>query len=262
MPEKPTYKDLENRISELEAAHQRYAQVEVELKRSLQFTESLLTAIPIPIFFKDSQGRYIGCNPAFTELMGVSDKELSGKTVQELWPSEHASVYHQKDLELIENQNRQIYEFKVRDKNGKNRPAIFSKNVFYDEDGNVAGLVGGFVDITERKRAEDALRESEERLVTAGRAAYDLIYEWDVASDALTWFGDIDGMLGYRKGEIFEDINAWLSLIHPGDMGKLKNAVEIHRKSTKPIIYEYRVRHEDGSYRYWKDHGLPLLNNH
>ena len=111
------------------------------------------------------------------------------------------------------------------------------------------------------KQVEKALRESEERLRIAGKAAYDLIYEWDVASDALEWFGDIDGLLGYRKGEISRDINAWLDLINPEDRVKLENAVELHRTSTEPIQYQYRIRHMDGTYRHWNDHGLPLLDN-
>ena len=163
MAEKPTYKELENRVNELMVDLSRFAKVEAELNRSLRFTESLLSAIPTPIFIKDAQGRYQGCNPSFTEIMGVDAQTLRGKTVQELWPSEYAEVYHQKDLELLIHPKRQIYEFEVKDKDGNIRPVIFYKNVFYDEHGNVAGLVGGFVDITEVKRSEDSLKKSERK---------------------------------------------------------------------------------------------------
>jgi len=111
------------------------------------------------------------------------------------------------------------------------------------------------------RKTEQRLRESEERLSLAGKAAYDLIYEWNPAKDTLEWFGDIDEKLGYGKGEISSDINAWLGLIHPEDKPRLENAVELRKTSTQPIQYEYRVRRKDGVYRHWKDRGLPVLDD-
>ena len=116
-------------------------------------------------------------------------------------------------------------------------------------------------EIEHGKQTEKTLLESEERLRIAGKAAYDLIYEWDVSTDALEWFGDIDGLLGYEPGSISREIGAWIALIHPEDKDQLENAVELHRTETEPIHYEYRIKHRDGSYRHWQDHGLPILDN-
>ncbi len=110
------------------------------------------------------------------------------------------------------------------------------------------------------RAAEQKLRRSEQRLMTAGKVAYDLIYEWDVATDALTWFGDIDGLLGYDEGAISGDISAWLALLHPEDQAALAGAVEHHRVSTEPYQFEYRVKHSDGRYRTWLDKAQPLLD--
>jgi len=112
-----------------------------------------------------------------------------------------------------------------------------------------------------RHKLQEELRQNEERLRIAGKAAYDVIYEWDVAKDALEWFGDIDEKLGYRKGEISRDINAWVSLIHPEDRARRENAFELHRTSAEPFQYEYRVRHKDGVYRHWSDRALPVLDD-
>ena len=108
MAKKPSNEELKNRLNQLKADHDRYEKVEANIKKSIPFTESMLSAIPTPIFFKDIHGRYQGCNPAFSEIMGVTSQELRGKTVNELWPSEHAEIYHEKDLELIQNPKRQI----------------------------------------------------------------------------------------------------------------------------------------------------------
>jgi PAS domain S-box-containing protein len=142
---------------ELKNAHSR-------LERILKFNEALLSAIPTPVFYKDREGRYVGCNRAFTEVMGVASEQIKGKTVMELWPSEHAEMYHRKDLQLMQNPARQIYEFKVRDKDGKDRMVIFAKDVFLDESGLVAGIIGAFLDITDQKLAENAVRLNESRL--------------------------------------------------------------------------------------------------
>ncbi|MDZ7633129.1 MAG: PAS domain-containing protein [Bacteroidales bacterium] len=62
-------------------------QVETKLiKRLTNFTKALLDSVPTPVFYKDKEGKYLGCNKRFTEIMGVSEKEIIGKTVYELWP--------------------------------------------------------------------------------------------------------------------------------------------------------------------------------
>jgi PAS domain S-box-containing protein len=127
-------------------------------ERLLLFNEALLSSMPTPAFYKDKEGRYLGCNRAFTDIMGVSSEEIRGKTVFELWPSEHAMEYHRRDLELAATETRQSYEFKVTDKNGVEHPVIYVKDVFRDEDGLVAGIIGAFLDITDRKRAEVEIR--------------------------------------------------------------------------------------------------------
>lgn len=159
MKAKPSYDQLLRKVRELEAESAARRRVEAELQKALRFTESLLMAVPTPVFFKDAAGRYQGCNPAFTEIMGVTAEEMRGKTVYELWPSEHAVVYHEKDLEVMRKAEHQTYEFKVKDKDGNERPVIFNKDVFLNEDGEVAGLVGSFLDITERKMAEETLKK-------------------------------------------------------------------------------------------------------
>jgi PAS domain S-box-containing protein len=145
-------------ITERKRAEEEVENARRRLDSTLKFIETIVSAIPTPLFYKDREGRYIGVNNAFAELLGFTPDFYKGKTVMELWPDEYAEVYHEKDLELMKNPKRQIYEFKVLDKNGVEHPVIYGKDVFRDETGQVAGIVGAFIDITERKRMENALQ--------------------------------------------------------------------------------------------------------
>lgn len=151
-------------IAERKRAEEEFVAESTQRERLFLFNEALMSAIPTPVFYKDRQGRYMGCNPAFSELMGVSEEEIRGKTVFELWPSELAQVYHEADLELMANPHRQTYESFIRDRDGVERPVLFAKDVFRNEEGEVAGVVGAFLELAERARAENELRETSEML--------------------------------------------------------------------------------------------------
>ncbi len=114
--------------------------------------------------------------------------------------------------------------------------------------------------ISERKTVEKALRENEQRFRIIAQSTNDIFYEWDVKSGVLKWFGDIDSALGYEVGEIKHTLEDWLRLIHPKDRPSLDDAVLLHKESTKPIQYTYRVMCKDDSIRYWDDNGSPILD--
>jgi PAS domain S-box-containing protein len=139
---------------------------EDRLAEQLQFVQTLLATIPNPVFYQDSQGRYIGCNKAFAEFIGLADEAIIGKTVYDVAPKTIADEYFEKDQELLENPGQQRYEWQVRVAGGELRDAIFHKATFTDADGNIGGLIGVISDITDHRRVEEALRESESRLRT------------------------------------------------------------------------------------------------
>ena len=158
-------RDLDAKVVELEALKfeleekvKERKKAEKKQKRTTNFIRALLDAVPTPVFYKDKEGRYQGCNNAFSTFMGLTPDDIRGKRVDELWPGDQAAVYHQKDLELMQNSRHQIYEFKVTDKNGEAKPVIFAKDVFRDEKGTVAGIIGAFSDISELKQTQEEIR--------------------------------------------------------------------------------------------------------
>jgi len=251
MTNPPSYDELAERVRQLEAENQRLAGVEAELKRNLHFTHSLLASIPTPVFYKDARGRYLGCNPAFSELMGVTPDQIRSKTVEELWPSAHAATYHQKDLELIRNPAQQIYEFEVRDRHGAHRPVIFYKDVFRDEQGQVAGLVGGFLDISELRRAEAELQ-------AIFTMSLDMLCIADIRTGTFLKVNPaFTATLGYSEAELRG--RPFAAFIHPEDIGPTQTVLEERlQKGEKVINFRNRYRHKDGDYRWlnWVSHPL------
>lgn len=122
------------------------------LRRNLQFTEALLDSLPIPIFYKDTDLRYLGCNRNYTEVMGLQPDEIQGKTARDLWP-DLAEKYDADDHALLQKGPRSTYEFFIRNKNRELREVILVKQLFYDESNQVAGIIGSFLDITEKNKA-------------------------------------------------------------------------------------------------------------
>ena len=266
MAEKPTYEELENRINQLTTECSHNKKVEAELKRNLRFTESMLAAIPTAIFFKDIQGCYQGCNPAFTEITGVTVQELRGKTVHEIWPSEHAEVYHQKDLDLMQHPQRQTYEHEVRDKNGRNRPVIFYKNVFHDEYGKVAGLVGGFVDITECKPIETALQESEKKYRDIANRVPGMVYQFVLHPDgsfSVPFICDrVYEYSGYKPAEITAEPSLLFEPIPKEDIELIQEKIAETAKSLSDFSAEHRLFTPDGEILWFHVKSRPhLLDN-
>jgi len=134
---------------------------EQQARFRFQFLYVVINAINVPVFFKDAQGVYVGCNQAFEEYLGKPLTEIVGKTVFDLAPRELAEKYQAMDNELLSKGGEQVYEARVQYADGSLHDVMFNKSVYYDTRGAVGGIVGVMLDITERKKAEEAVRESE-----------------------------------------------------------------------------------------------------
>jgi diguanylate cyclase (GGDEF)-like protein/PAS domain S-box-containing protein len=110
----------------------------------------------------------------------------------------------------------------------------------------------------ERKRAEDALRKSEERYALAARGANDGLWDWDLETQRLYFSPRWKAMLGYAEAEIGDSPEEWLSRVHREDRATVQAELAAHWDATanKECAIEHRLLHKDGSYRWMLSRGV------
>ena len=127
------------------------------------FMQTLIESLPLPFFYKDCAGRYLGCNQAFERMLGKSRQEIIGKSVFDMAPPEIAQRYHDMDAALFEHPGMQTYDWVISRPEGV-RHVIFHKATFLHEDGSIAGLLGGITDVTELKQVQQELQSHRDNL--------------------------------------------------------------------------------------------------
>jgi PAS domain S-box-containing protein len=151
-------------------------QLEERVQDQLQFLQTLMDAIPYPVYYKDAELRYLGCNRACEKLLGIVQDQTVGKTIYDVVPKELADRYHATDVELLAHPGLRTYQSTVMSADGVCHQVLLRKATFQNSDGGVGGIVCVAVDTTELARAEEALlaRDSALNSATNGIVLTDL----------------------------------------------------------------------------------------
>lgn len=144
-------------------------QAEEEVLHQLRFIEELVEIIPNPVYFKDALGRYIGCNRACEDLIGVRREDFLGRTARDVLGSGGADE-EVHDQRLFASGGVQTFETRLSLPSGEMRELIHSRTLFTGAQGQVGGILGVVTDITQHKQVEAALREAKAAAEAASRA--------------------------------------------------------------------------------------------
>jgi diguanylate cyclase (GGDEF)-like protein/PAS domain S-box-containing protein len=131
-----------------------------------------------------------------------------------------------------------------------------------DTDG-LSGSVAIVRDVTEAKRAEEALRASEERYALAAQGANDGLWDWDLVSGKIYFAPRWKAMLGYDDADIGTSPDEWFRRLHPDDRERVEWRLLAHtRRLITSFELEYRILHRDGNYRWMLCRGMAVWDDH
>lgn len=194
-----TREELEEMVKERTAA---LAELNETLKERDRRQRAILDSIPDIAWLKDRESRFIAVNEAFAGVSNKRPEDLIGKTDLDIWPRDLAERYRADDREVMEAGRRKQVEEPLADEYGNLRWIETIKTPLYDEKGRIAGTTGIARDITDRKRMETALKESEGRYRVIAENAQDAIITIDEDDRILVVNEAAEKIFGYTSTEM------------------------------------------------------------
>ncbi len=191
---------------------------EEALRASKLIIEGIINAIPVRVFWKDKNLVYLGCNAVFARDKGFSDpKDVIGKDDYQMAQRDQAELYRGDDRQVIESgQSKLLVEEPQTTPEGDIITLLTSKVPLRNSKGEIIGVLGTYMDITERKRAEEMLRESDERFENAFK--YSAIGMALVSPEG-KWLkvnSRVCSILGYSEDELLS--KTFQEITHPDDL--------------------------------------------
>jgi len=193
---------------------------EQELKQAEAHIRAILEYSPNWIFLKDTEGRYLLVNREIERVFGISQEQIKGKTDSEISPPEQAAEYRANDLKVLRAGLAMEFEEIALLEDGPHT-SIVHKFPLFDAHGNIYATGGVATDITERKRAEEARRYSEEQYRTVVETATDAIVSIDEDSKILFVNPATTRIFGYDTSEL---IGRPLMMLMPESLRSLHEA--------------------------------------
>jgi diguanylate cyclase (GGDEF)-like protein/PAS domain S-box-containing protein len=237
-------------------------QAETALAAERDLLQVLMDNVPDTIYFKDTSSRFTRINRAQVHVLGVETPEQAiGKTDLDFFQTpDLAQSFYEEEQRMIETGEPVINRIEFNPTpDGKPRWFSATKVPIMDDAGNVIGIVGISHDITERKQAEEALRQSEERFKLIAWATKDAVWDWHLPTNQIWWGEGLQKMFHY-SAETAQSSAEWrLDHIHPEDRPKVNRIIDqALQEGMEFWSKEYRFQKQDGTYADIMDRGYIM----
>ncbi len=239
--------------------------------QSTQMLQTVLDTAPFRVFWKDREGRFLGCNRVFAQDAGVNTPEdLIGRTDWEMAWKASAQLYRADDAQVIESGQAKLdFDEPMDYADGSRKWLSTSKVPLRDHAGNTFGVLGTYIDITDRKHAELQLARNAQRLEAAQRTARLGDYDLDLQTNQLVWSYTTFELLGLMPGSVVPTMERFLTSIHPEDQTRVSEGMQQAIMQTYPThagqqislpSFEYRIVRPDSSILWLYSEGTAELD--
>ncbi|OCQ23579.1 histidine kinase [Pseudoalteromonas luteoviolacea] len=163
------YKWIKSVINDLAVSLQLTQNIDLQSKaekrivEQLELNKKILDAIPSPMYYKNSDGKYLGVNSVFHQYFGTFDADVLDATAEDIFNYEIAQVFEQSHQDLLTGNSNQHYEITINNSENTPRNFIVYEAVFTNAENELAGVVGLLLDVTERKQMELELRLAKDK---------------------------------------------------------------------------------------------------
>jgi PAS domain S-box-containing protein len=216
----------------------------------------------VGIALTDPQGKYVASNHAYQEMVGYTDEELRGMSYLDITHEEDQEINRALSIELWEGKRRQFQlEKRYRRKDGSRIWVRATISVAPDTQGKSRFGMAIVEDITERKRAEEALRRSEAYLVAGQGLSHTGSWALNVSSQELFWSQETYCIFGFDPAKTTPSIkDTFLPRVHPEDRPNIEAGLKAAEIQKGPYGVDYRIVLPDGSIRNIHDVVYPVIN--
>ena len=253
---------LKNGYAKLTKEISDHKETEAALVKSEAFLNTIFDSIHDPFCIINKSYRIVRVNEAYRKIKNVDLRHLAEEPC-------YAALYGRSSIcddcivqTTFLSGGSCAKEKMVHDPQGTKTWFEIKTYPIVDNEGNILHVVEHSRDITERKKAEEALRESEERYALATRGANDGLWDWDLRNSSVYFSYYWKSMLGYEEKEVGNHPEEWLGRIHPDDREMVEAKIISHLIGHNPHFEsEYRILHKDGTYRWALNRGLAVRGN-
>ncbi len=243
---------LERELREAQIRRERRQAQKALSESELRF-RSLAESAPDAILIADASGTLLFANPAAERLFGFPVAALIGRPASALLPE-----YRPRNPQPAGGGEPAPTATRGRDAAGRDLALEIVSGELMREGRRLATVFARRPAPAASSTDTLSLRESEDVFRRAALQSVDLVHECDRATGRITWFGDVDRVLGCAPDEFPRTVDAWEKVIHPEDRGRVAASASRHFETGEPFFEEYRVQTWDGRTLHWHHAGTLL----